>query len=89
MLTRFLELLEVAQEDHWSNYFQKTIDLCNDGKIVKAKKHFRGAFGGMGSFTDTCFYNFLSETEHQEVMELQRDLLEMSKDLTLIERLFG
>ena len=52
-LVETIRFLESNNDEHWCNYFQKSLDLYERGKIQKSIKWTLGAYGGMGSFNDT------------------------------------
>ena len=55
-LDRLLVLLRDHHESEWHAHFQKASALFAEGKLERAKKKIRSAYGGMCSFNDALYF---------------------------------
>jgi hypothetical protein len=55
-LDRMLVLLRTYNEPRWHAYFSEAAELLHAGCVDGAKKKIRGAYGGMGSFSDALYF---------------------------------
>jgi len=62
-LENLIKLLQEFNEEHWANYFQKSLELLYVGKPQKSIYHSLAAFGGMGSVTDSLTFTGANNQE--------------------------
>ncbi|MBB1321407.1 DUF6966 domain-containing protein [Shewanella sp. SR43-8] len=87
ILEEILELLRTYNEDHWANYFRKSLELLYKGKPQKSIAHSIGAYGGMGSFNDSLYFTGASEVVTKRGFTLSNNLyLECKLKRNIIKR---
>ena len=87
ILEEILELLRTYNEDHWANYFRKSLGLLYKGKPQKSIAHSLGAYGGMGSFNDSLCFTGASEIVANRGFSLSNILyLECKSKRSMIKR---
>ena len=62
-LENLIRLLREYNEEHWANYFQKSLGLLYIGKPQKSIYHSLAAFGGMGSVNDSLTFTGANNQE--------------------------
>ena len=78
-LEKLIELLRDYNEEHWANYFRKSLELLYKGKPQKSISHSLGAYGGMGSFNDSLTFTGASEQDAKLGFELRTNLWPVCK----------
>ncbi|PKG75965.1 hypothetical protein CXF86_03360 [Shewanella sp. GutCb] len=64
LLEELIELLRNNNEEHWANYFSKSLGLLYRDRPQKSIAHSLNAYGGMGSFNDSlCLKGASSKTK--------------------------
>lgn len=77
-LARMIVLLGKYNEPHWHAYFKEAEDLLLAGKVERAKKKIRRAYGGMGSFRDSVCFTGAPPHVAEEGDALSLELYDMS-----------